>query len=404
MDLLFKNRIMEKGVILLLFPLFILRISLFIDNNLFNIFFGIFSNLFLVLYIFSIKRLKRNQVDYILLCILIATISISVSFFNGFGLFKSIYDLNRYLLIISLYGIGLFTAKHFKLTNIKQLFFLVLIFHLLIAIYQLLTGNILEISGDKRLNGYFENTGQFGTFLGYAFIVLFILINSAKKKLFYYFLLILTVIILALNNTARVFATIFLSFIFYFLTEQRNLKYLLALVVLSLIVIYFNDQVYDRISNMLTANYNLNEIYGEQLDNSFQWRVLHWYQLISDWWNNYTFFGAGLGHETMLSGYKTSDGRTFIAHSDFIKFLIELGMIPFMLLVLVLIYLLNKIFIWLKAHNLNLVKILIYYCFANFILGGIIFTISFYISMVLLGIIQYLKMSNSTYSESNVTM
>jgi len=75
----------------------------------------------------------------------------------------------------------------------------------------------------------------------------------------------------------------------------------------------------------LTADVSL----GDKLESSMMWRALHWRLLLQDWFANYFWTGAGTGQVASLQALRTDNGEGFIAHSDWVGLLVELGPILF---------------------------------------------------------------------------
>lgn len=71
-------------------------------------------------------------------------------------------------------------------------------------------------------------------------------------------------------------------------------------------------------------------------ENSLQWRILHWTLLLSRWYAEYFWLGAGTGQHVMLSTLRTMDGLGYSAHNEYLAFLVDFGMVGAGMAVIVL--------------------------------------------------------------------
>jgi O-antigen ligase len=61
-------------------------------------------------------------------------------------------------------------------------------------------------------------------------------------------------------------------------------------------------------------------------DSSFNWRLAHWYFLVQSW-KEAPIFGHGLSTGMYLSPLRSGDGGSYTPHSDYIRFLVEQGIV-----------------------------------------------------------------------------
>ena len=197
--------------------------------------------------------------------------------------------------------------------------------------------------------------------------------------------MLVTVALLGLNSSLKSIVVLIGAFAFYFIIYKKRFRYLFFLVGLSLVLVIINPEVYLRIESILRASYDAEKIYGTVLENSFQWRVLQWYQLITDWWYNYTFFGAGLGQETELKGYVNSVGVPYIAHSDFVKLLIETGIIGIIFIGYLGFNFYKKLKRFTIINNIEIFLLFFYYFLFGGISGSALITITVSLFSLYLG-------------------
>lgn len=60
---------------------------------------------------------------------------------------------------------------------------------------------------------------------------------------------------------------------------------------------------------------------------SLLWRFRHWQHLISDWKDNYFWFGSGVGQSSNMAGIRAPLGQGAMAHGDWVAVLVEGGVI-----------------------------------------------------------------------------
>ena len=65
---------------------------------------------------------------------------------------------------------------------------------------------------------------------------------------------------------------------------------------------------------------------GERSTESFTWRVLNWYYLVSVW-EERPYCGYGLQTTVLVNPMKTGTGSGYVAHGDIIAYLVETGVV-----------------------------------------------------------------------------
>ena len=195
-------------------------------------------------------------------------------------------------------------------------------------------------------------------------------------------LIILTVILLSFNNTMRVFASLVFAFFTYYIVYKRKFAFLIIICALVAGFLLANKEVSERLIVMFNSNYDISELNGVKLNNSLQWRVMQWYLLISDWSQNYLLKGVGLGQQTFLHGFITPWGEPFVAHSDFVKLLVETGLIGFPIIIFLNVRLYRFVKKQSYVNEFLLVFLFIYFCLLT---GNTLFSNPFQIFIFLIG-------------------
>lgn len=367
--------------------LFIVRLTIFQDSSAFNAVFGVGIILLLPYFYkeFYGLRIKKKSLISLSLVILLFTISVVVTVLNGHVLFMFLYDVSRYILLVGIFLFAAYLTNNYGINALIWIISSLLLFHFPIAIFQILTGQVSFVKDELRLAGFFDNTGHFGAFCGLSFIILN-LYNNKKRSSLIIILMVVVLLLLAMNNTLRAIVSLLVAYMLYFLIDKKKYTLVLIIPVLFIILILFNSEVYDRLESVFNASYEIDRIIvaGTKLDNSFQWRLLQWYRLTLDWSQNFLFFGAGIGQETMLEGFKTKDGRPFIAHSDFVKVLIEVGIIGMIIIFFIVLKLYNRFKYYIVSKH-SMMSTALYYVVLSGILGSTMFTTTFLLFLFIAG-------------------
>lgn len=114
-------------------------------------------------------------------------------------------------------------------------------------------------------------------------------------------------------------------------TRHRRLLFVAGVAVLALVarVAWTELPIGARLSEAIGAGLSTDVAVGDRLESSLMWRMLHWKLLLTDWYANYRWSGAGIGQVVMLDALKGDSGQGFIAHSDWVGLLVELGIVLF---------------------------------------------------------------------------
>ncbi|OGZ37774.1 MAG: hypothetical protein A3E90_01035 [Candidatus Portnoybacteria bacterium RIFCSPHIGHO2_12_FULL_40_11] len=313
-----------------------------------NIFLG--SWIFLIGFLFLIRNLKVLQSTALFYPIILF---LSLSFASIFYSLDSSVSLREFIRIA---GIFLLYFLVYQLMENKKDWFLLLKIILVsyflpavFAVFQLISGRGLvdEFGGFYRIYGTFAHPNPFAFYAFFIFGLVFSLLLTKDKELKLWFkekdgkiilgisAVILTFLILATYSRSAL--ACFFGFIFIFgIFKYRKL--LLAGFSLFL-VIYFSSPVFqERIWELITL-----DPYG-----SVVWRLRFWRDMIPlFFWH--PWFGYGLGVFTKLAEfYRGFKFGSLEAHNDFLKILLEngiLGLLAYFWIIIGLLLCLFKIFI-----------------------------------------------------------
>jgi O-antigen ligase len=382
--------------------LFSLRLTVFIDNSIFNQIFGGLCIVLLVLFVqFKPIRMKIQAWTFTFLVLLIFVVSAITIVKFDYDLTLFFYDTLRYLAILALFLIGGLSPRYLSPHTVLAAFLLIISFHCVFAIFDIVSGDILKIGGQLRLAGFFEHSAKFGLFFGFASLVLFLLLkNRIGNSVMVFTIVVIVLGLLAYNNTLRIIFGVMASAAFYYIVIKKKIVYLIIIVTSAFFLVMLNQEVKERFVSIVESEINPSKlVYGEKLDNSLQWRLLQWRMLITDWHEKHKLTGAGIGQETKLEGIKKPDGEPFISHSDFVKILIETGVLGFVTFLFIVLgfYRFNiRVF---KEQGIHDGLLLFFFFLICSILGSAMFTESFLAYIFALGYLSELKTTHGTPTE-----
>jgi len=302
-----------------------------------------FLGLFFLLSVFknstlSIRALsnKMMMLNYLILCLFF--ISSIIGWMNGFELSISLSFLLKYVVILFLCYFGFIAASRgYK----ASLFYFILIlnicnFFALLSYFGLgkneVVNNIVRPIG---IVGYSEVMSHISLFS----LLFYFYLQSCEKwilqgtyRIIVAFSLILALVTLLLSSTLKniLVLPVGVFFILFFsgFGFSRLLKVtLLGAIIASPIIVYYGADLFIRLDKVVTAGIDLDIKKGDMVQSTFMFRVLHWKLLLTDWYNNYFYLGAGVGNVPFMKGFGYERGFKLDAHGDIVKFICELGVV-----------------------------------------------------------------------------
>ncbi len=247
----------------------------------------------------------------------------------------------------------------------------------LYGLWQALTqSNFIGFEDYNRLNSTYFHPNAFAFNLFFLFIILFILIFKSKKFVFkkylkIYLLIAFVLILLTLTRSVWIGLAVFvLSLLFIY-----GRKYLLKIAIVFLILIfaflilnnYTSLKYYDWdnisiIRRMHTSTYLLS---------SWEWRVKMWQEMV-EYIPQSPIIGYGINTYRYLREKQVYNPiESTYAHNDYLKILIELGVIGLILYLNLIFQTLKKL--WQKYKNNQQAKYLISFLgiLILFLIGGV---------------------------------
>ena len=282
-----------------------------------------------------ISYLKKERfILYFIVIDFILLLSVMVGQLNDFSLVPSLVDYVKILTFQSLFILGGYTACVERYENRFYNYILILVFiHISSGILSPILGVGKEVDGIVRyagLAGKINILANFALFFSVFYFVLF----KSKKKFVYCVLFLMAAFCVVLTGTMKnlLVLIVIISFLWIKESKYKTASLLMLVVVFFPIMFYFilSSSIVDRVDEFVNYGINFDVAAGDKVGNSMNWRILHWKFLLTDWYENYFWFGSGIGHYGQINGIKTDSNITFDPHNDYIKFMIEYGVIIFL--------------------------------------------------------------------------
>jgi hypothetical protein len=337
---------------------------------------------------------KTDAFRHYLFLLFTLVISVGVAYKNGLPIGSSISAMMRFLLMGGFLVLGFILTVYGKYKIALAIITLSMFIHLAVGVIGYFFGLGDEIHGVFRPTGL---TGRVNILANLAlFAVMFYGVRGVfenKHKPLLIGMMLLGLVMIFLSGTLKNVVALVGTIGFYtLLGSQRKLLTIFLLLILGLPTLYaltVYTPIGDRLTEAFIAGVDLDIEEGQKLESSLQWRILHWKLLIDDWLARYLYTGAGFGQVGNMNALKTSSGEGFVAHSDWIQFLVELGPILFIAFVYGHYKLLQPVYRAAKsgdAFALALFFAFISQCIAM-LAGPVYFSVSFfYYFWILLGI------------------
>ncbi|WP_448552151.1 O-antigen ligase family protein [Thalassotalea montiporae] len=334
----------------------------------------------------------------------IALVSTAIAFLNSMPLASSLSELMKLMLMGAFLFLGfiltLYGKRHIALFTLSFAIFL----HISIGLFGYFLGLGVEVEEVFRPIGI---TGRVNILANIAlfscvFFTVRWLMESRHRGFFLYMAVISFALIIASGTLKNIISLAGVIGIYVILSSKRKFLAIFTCFILAVptsYIVVMHTPIGDRIVETFVAGVDLEVEEGQKLESSFQWRVLHWKLLLDDWYARFRYKGAGFGQEVNMNALKLPSGQGYSAHSDWVKYWVELGPVLFTIFVF-LHYRLVKPLYQAKGPESSIEKATLYTFLAMLIAmlaGPVYYTISFfYFFWLLMGIIagqQWLRNS-----------
>jgi len=336
-------------------------------------------------FVFHSKVLLPKISKFFGVWIIMLFISTVVSFSNfSEQALISVRELIRIVTILMSFLIFYNLVKTKQDERLIKYFLFALPIPLVVGIYQKVSYSGLK---DPHLNitriyGSFAHPNSFALFLVFFILLTIWFIQNYKRKLLWYILLFLELFCLIFTFSFSGYILLLVSFIGLFLkirikSSKKNFFFLI-LFVLILFVIQTKEfkTRYERIK-LIDLSETLRE---RKVVDSFTWRIVNWMNLF-DLWKEKPILGWGLQTVEIINPWKTEKGVGYAAHNDFLRLLVETGLVGFMFYLLFLISTCFIVYREYKGCKEKHLKSLLYVLFVFFVSWQIVSGVGNYITV-----------------------
>ncbi|OEE04357.1 hypothetical protein OC5_03115 [Vibrio cyclitrophicus ZF264] len=290
----------------------------------------------------------KKYVIYEICLILILFVSIFISSFNGLIFSDSIEAFLKFFIIFSSLNLGLLCGKKIERNAYFKVIYYSLFTHVLLGILLSKFGFVHEVHGVERITGISGGVQIYANLISFLFVLSYYLIfykvNFISRN-FLIIAIITCILAFAMSNTLKNFAvSILVISIPYLFNKKKFFKFLLfsLFILIPLVVVSFpylkELSLFERIQSIYDAGLSTQLAPGEKLESSLIWRLIHWKLLLIDWFENYFFFGSGVGQSVNMNALVTANGNGFEAHSDIVTFVVEFGLVLTPIIVFMMFY------------------------------------------------------------------
>ena len=244
------------------------------------------------------------------------------------------------------------TTRYEKIIN---LLFLSLIIPLGVGFYQVILGKGKVIAEILRIPGSFVHPNPFAFYLVIFIGLTFWKFRFSKNKMPWFLLLLIESWMLI--TTFSLSGVVMLGVLTVILITGEKTKYRLVLIcflVGFVLAFLFTKTGQIRIAS-LGQTRKINEILEtRRVYSSLDWRILNWHLLLSQWVKT-PWVGYGLHTSIFINPMKLSAGLGAGPHNDYLRFLVELGIIGFSLFLIFLFVIIRETLQFYKQASEELV-------------------------------------------------
>ncbi len=188
-----------------------------------------------------------------------------------------------------------------------------------------------SVEAGSRINGTLGHPNTFATFVLLFLGLALWKINSYQKRRYWIVLVAVLAFFLVSTNSLTGMMMLVAFMVAYFIPRFNLINLIAGLSLLAIIGFLFvsSDLGQERLQSLygtplLNPNIDWSRAVLLQWEdgNSFNWRIAQWTYLLQSW-QKYPIWGYGLGTDSKVSVFDTA------AHNDYIRFLVEEGIVGF---------------------------------------------------------------------------
>lgn len=290
-----------------------------------------------------------------------------ISIYN-FG-YASEYAVKEYIRLLTLFLVFLLSYNFTSEDNIEKILnclFISLIIPSILAIYQLITKTGLIDHGVHRVYGTLAHPNTFAYFINLFIGLTYWKLKSEKFKIWFILLLLLEILLLITTFSFGGYIFFFIITLFMLFNLYKKQKgVIIFLMALFLIVLISTPQFQMRWDRIKMINIG-RTITNKEIVDSFTWRIVNWSNLLI-LWQNKPLTGYGLHTTSIINPWKTNEKIGYAPHSDYIRYLVETGLLGFISYIVFIIYFGVIIYKKYKSCRDYDIKFLLYIIFSIFV-------------------------------------
>lgn len=330
---------------------------------------GFVSFLYIIIVVYMLTRNEIKFVHEKLKWYYFFILFAIVSTYNSTQIDLSIAAIMKYLALLSLFLLGYNITK--TITDAVKIIKVIVMssaIPIIYGLYQVATGTGVQayksfqvMAGVNRINSFFDLSNGFAFFLGMIiFLIVFCLYNSKVKgeKIYYSVLLAGALVCLVYTHVRTIWLSVFLGMCFLGNYDKKIRKYFIIIIIISIPLTY--HLMMERFKDIFVK--------PEYGTSSLEFRSKLASQLLHNAVPKHLFIGFGPGDAQSASLY--SSYAMAYPHNDFLRVLVEngiLGSVLYLLFIVeILIYYFN--FIRNKVNflpNLIFFVMLVYYLISS---------------------------------------
>jgi len=257
---------------------------------------------------------------------------------------EGLIGVREWIRLFSLFIIFLLSLQLVRMKGYEYLInstILSLIIPLSVGYYQIFS-QIFLLSMPYRIYATLAHPNVLSLYLVFFMAITMWKLKFAKKKVPWLGLQL--IILIALLNTFSIGGMVMICVLFVMIVlKEFELKNKLLILSFSIILFFAfinTDIGQKRLAELKTTPSLVEVIEGDAVTNSFTWRIVNWKMLLGIWIDK-PMMGFGLNTTGLANPW-----HNYAAHNDFLRFLVETGVIGF----IIYIWFLFKIWVNLRAQ------------------------------------------------------
>ncbi|AFZ22777.1 lipid A core-O-antigen ligase-like enyme [Cylindrospermum stagnale PCC 7417] len=198
---------------------------------------------------------------------------------------------------------------------------------------------LIMIPGGERVHSTIGHPNSFATYLSLMMALVWWKLNWTQPRWPWILLLGLLAVVYVSTRSLAALATIGVLILVLNASKLNPLRIISAVILLLVVIALFasTEAGQTRLLELTqTPLFNADMDVSRTMiiaagdGNSFNWRISHWYYLLQSW-QQYPIFGYGIGTGRYLSPLRNPEGTLYTPHNDYIRFLVEQGILGLVL-------------------------------------------------------------------------